>query len=218
MRVGWYEHNETAINASLPLKFYQPHCSGTILTPYHILTAYHCIGTAYHFDSDIHNINITWVYVYKASKFPQVSEGTEKDDGLFRLIDDIIEPSWNNLTIEFMEWNIAILTLFEPIKFNDYARPACLPEPFNRTERFNGSTKFVANGWGETGFQNSSSKTDVLQQITLDYVSLENCIEAYNEFYQRNDTIELSLSTICAGGNNKSALSCEDGGGKAVGT
>jgi len=55
----------------------------------------------------------------------------------------IIHENYNRSAIWM--WDIAIIRLREPLVFNDYVQPVCIP-----STPVDAGTKCVATGWGET--------------------------------------------------------------------
>ena len=58
-----------------------------------------------------------------------------------------VHPNFNPMTVDN---DIALIELEEPVYFNDYIRPICLPEPYYKTPE---ETKCYAIGWGRRNVQ-----------------------------------------------------------------
>ena len=105
-------------------------CGGTILSPYHILTAAHCLDDL----SSIESIKI------KAGSHNQ--DSFEQERGVEKFV---IHGKYKWYSIE-RGYDLAILKLKSPLVFNDNVQNACLPEP-NENPIFKAC---YASGWGQT--------------------------------------------------------------------
>ena len=95
----------------IPWQVTVSNCGGTILDEYTILSAAHC--TAYRND-----------LVQTGEPGVPADPPTQS----MRVKEVIRHPKYNNKTNEF---DYSILKLREPITFNKYAKPACLPKSAN---------------------------------------------------------------------------------------
>lgn len=68
--------------------------------------------------------------------------------------------------------DIALLKIDKKIKFNEYIRPACLPDVYTTP-----SGRIVVPGWGQNSFR-GNSKT-YLQKVAMNLVSHRDCNETY---------------------------------------
>lgn len=91
--------------------------------------------------------------------------------------------------------DIALIKINGSVKFNQYIRPACLPE----SEQFVISTKrVIASGWGKTDF--NAPPSPYLQKVVLELFTHQECNATYsndiNRYLRRGIIDETQL---CAG-------------------
>ncbi|XP_042889418.1 chymotrypsin B-like [Penaeus japonicus] len=103
------------------------------------------------------------------------------------------------------ENDIALLYLGGLISFGTGVQPICIANP----EDFSVGQKVIAVGWGLTDFDNKTSGSNVLREVTLDTIDLDECITLYQNAAQRQFVNENMICTLTAG---KDACSGDSGG------
>ncbi|EDW14764.1 chymotrypsin-2 [Drosophila mojavensis] len=136
---------------SLQSMFGDHMCGGVIIGEYHVLTAAHC------------------VYGYNPP-YLRVATGTvhwmQPDASYF------VKEYWVHCNYNSPDYHndIALIRLNDSIKWNEYTKPALLPD----APLANGS-KLLLTGWGSTEYYRDAG--DRLQQATLTYVDYATCQE-----------------------------------------
>uniref|UniRef100_A0A8B9FT94 Peptidase S1 domain-containing protein n=1 Tax=Amazona collaria TaxID=241587 RepID=A0A8B9FT94_9PSIT len=98
----------------------------------------------------------------------------------------IIHPSFNKTT---MDSDIALLQLAEPLEFNRYVRPVCLPA---KEETVQPSSVCVVTGWG--AHEEGIEKGKKLHQLEVPILVLDTC-----QSYYVNLPSKVTQRMICAG-------------------
>jgi len=134
-------------------------CGGALISDTHVLTAAHCAEDAFYFDilAGAHNV--------RESSEPNRVEIT----------------SYNGFTHE--DWDssdlsndIALIVLPEPITFNDYIKPSCLPSSGDTADE---GEMVTAIGWGRPS-DSASSISPVLRMVSdLPVISNAECNAIY---------------------------------------
>jgi hypothetical protein len=110
-------------------------CGGTILDTRTILTAANCFP------------------YYKDENFQIYAGITEKHEpgkyGQERYVKSVtIHPNYDESTGHTLDYDLAILKLSDPLKFNKGIRPACLPPNQDFHPEVEGNVRGVVSGWG----------------------------------------------------------------------
>lgn len=126
-------------------------CGGSIIGERHVVTAAHCV----------YGYNPTYLRVVTGTV-----EWANPDAKYF------VEEYWVHCNYNYPQYHndIALIRLNDSIVWNEYTKPALLPD----TPLANGS-QLLLTGWGSTFF--GSDTPDVLQQATLTYVDYPSCQE-----------------------------------------
>lgn len=115
----------------------------------------------------------------------------------------IAHPSYNAP----QQYNdIALLELAQDMRFNQYARPACLNSETTIAER-----RAIATGWGTTEYFGESSEQ--LLKVTLDLFRFNECHPSYERNRKLNQGL-IETQQLCAGSYDQEKDTCEgDSGG-----
>lgn len=166
-------------------------CGGTLISEKFVMTAGHCI---------VAGLNLVRLGDLNLNK---TTDDAQPEN--YRIEKVILHPEYNRSIAETFRYNdIALIKLNSTVKFNPYIRPACLT---NIPEI---PSKFIATGWGRTGYFGSNS--NILLKVQLELFTFGECDKIFVN--QSGLTFGIKETQICAGSRSSSGDTCGgDSGG-----
>lgn len=165
-------------------------CGGSIISDRFILTAAHCFGE---------NPKTASEYLVK-------TQGLKKELGINEEVQDIkVHPGYR----DGQHYNdIAIITLTQPIVFNDRVSPACLPSV--KSDYLDREVTVL--GWGDTSYAGRTS--ELLQEATFNVIPNADCNASYSKLQPSSLPKGVTEDFLCAGVNEGGKDACQgDSGG-----
>ncbi|NP_001027783.1 coagulation factor X [Takifugu rubripes] len=164
-------------------------CGGTILNPYIILTAAHCMNETRYF------------YIRLGESDMLENEGTE---AMYEV--ETILAHYNYKPNTYHN-DIALIKLTKPIKYSRFILPACIPEQEFAESVLMQQSDGMISGFGRLGGNRQTSP--ILKRLTIPYVERRTCMES--------TSLRISARMFCAGYDEIAKDACQgDSGGPHV--
>eukprot|EP00062_Callorhinchus_milii_P003914 gi/632941808/ref/XP_007886065.1/ PREDICTED: ovochymase-2 [Callorhinchus milii] len=135
-------------------------CGGAIVAPVWILTSAQCFYEREQF------INL---WTVNAGDHDIDTVNPEQQESFIKQI--LIHPRYNSTT---QDYDVALIQLQKPLQYNDYVRPACLPEA---TQDLELPSLCVVTGWGQ--LYKDGPLRPKLQQLQVPVLGSVQCHEYY---------------------------------------
>jgi len=202
--VGGRLANQGQVPWQLHVDFPEDECGATLVTPFHAITAAHCLEVNGTYTSCIGTYNTSCVLCGGLTD-------TVNEQCVF-IKEAIMHPGYTGVesqNLDDMYHNdIAILKFENPLRFNDFVRPACLP---TRDSILTSGDSLRVSGFGSTL---ESSEDGKLRLVDIPFHDDQECSRNMGK---DDDDLYDGEKMFCAGFVKGGKDSCQgDSGGPAV--
>ncbi|XP_041971601.1 phenoloxidase-activating enzyme-like isoform X3 [Aricia agestis] len=185
-------------------------CVGSLINKRYVLTAAHCLVSS-------NNNSLRAKYV-RFGDFDITSEGpdcTDTDGGgidctygelSIEIESFVIHPEYNTSKTQLNVNDIGLIRLLEPVPYNDFILPNCLPRTDFETSETPAEISFSVAGWGHT---NKTDYGGIKLENYINFIDRETCVKRLRGYQPA-----IGASQICAGGGHDEHVS--DSGGPLI--
>ncbi|CAH0382654.1 unnamed protein product [Bemisia tabaci] len=159
-------------------------CGGVLVAHKYVATAAHCIHRARLKDI------IVFLGELDTENTGQYWEPLPEEP--FRIIKKFVHPKFQFKVSQPDRYDLALIKLAKPVRFQDNIIPICLPE---LGTSFYGASGVIA-GWGKTDTKYGKTGTNILHKATVPILSDDECLQWHR---QKNIHVELYTEMFCAG-------------------